>query len=173
MPHSKIQNIPQELNFKISVLVFVRDEQGRLLLIERLKEPNKNCWSPIGGKLEMRLGESPFECAIRETREEIGLEISEIDLHMFSMISEKAYEGNCHWLMFLFDCKKRIKALPKNISEGSFAFFEYGEIMSGKIKIPETDRTLLWNIWEKHRDGMVVLRAECGSILTSKIEQVI
>ena len=67
-----------------------------------LKEPNKNCWSPIGGKLEMRLGESPFECAIRETREEIGLEISEGDLHLFSMISEKAYEGSCHWLMFLF-----------------------------------------------------------------------
>lgn len=36
----------------------------------------------------MAEGESPFECAIRETREEIGLELSEPDLRMFAMISE-------------------------------------------------------------------------------------
>ena len=61
------------LPFKISVLVFLRDEAGRLLLIQRTKAPNLGCWSPIGGKLEMGLGESPFECAVRETFEETGL----------------------------------------------------------------------------------------------------
>ena len=59
-----------QLPFKISVLVFVKDKNGRLLLIRRAKEPNKDCWSPIGGKLEMVGGESPFECAVRETKEE-------------------------------------------------------------------------------------------------------
>ena len=63
----------QKLPFKISVLVFVRNAAGDLLLIERMRSPNKGLMSPIGGKLEMQLGESPFECAIRETREEIGL----------------------------------------------------------------------------------------------------
>ena len=47
--------------FKISVLVFLRDVRGRLLLIKRSKAPNLGCWSPIGGKLEMERGESPFE----------------------------------------------------------------------------------------------------------------
>ena len=65
------------LPFKISVLVFVRDDDGRHLLIRRAKEPNKDCWSPIGGKLEMSEGESPFECAVRETKEEIGLDLQE------------------------------------------------------------------------------------------------
>jgi len=57
--------------FKISVLVFLRDARGRQLLIKRRKAPNLGCWSPIGGKLEMGTGESPFECAIRETGEEV------------------------------------------------------------------------------------------------------
>ena len=58
------------LPFKISVLVFIKDSQGRFLLICRRKTPNKDRWSPIGGKLEMTQGESPFECAVRETGEE-------------------------------------------------------------------------------------------------------
>lgn len=152
-----------QLPFKISVLVFVRDGDGRQLLIRRAKEPNKDCWSPIGGKLEMSDGESPFECAMRETREEIGLELSEADLHLFAMISERGYEGSAHWLMFLFDCKKPLSAPPPDIREGHFAFFSTGEILSGKIKIPETDKKLLWDVYGKFADGgMAVMRADCS-----------
>ena len=157
------------MDFKISVLIFVRDEAGKLLLIERKKEPNKGAWSPIGGKLEMPLGESPFECAMRETKEEIGLELAEKDLHLFAMISEKAYEGSGHWLMFLFDCKKRIAALPKEIDEGKFRFFTRDEIDA--IKIPETDKKFLWNFWDANREGFTALRADCNP--ANKLEAVI
>ena len=51
------------LPFKISVLVFVRNTEGKLLLIRRNKSPNMGMWSPIGGKLEMSEGESPYERA--------------------------------------------------------------------------------------------------------------
>ena len=44
------------LPFKISVLVFVRNTGGKLLLIRRNKSPNMGMWSPIGGKLEMSEG---------------------------------------------------------------------------------------------------------------------
>lgn len=147
------------MNFKISVLIFVRDESGKLLLIERKKEPNKGAWSPIGGKLEMQTGESPFECAIREAHEEIGIELVSSDLHLFSIISEKAYEGSCHWLMFLFDCKKRISSLPKEIDEGNFKFFTREEI--DNIKIPETDKKFIWHFWDNHREGFSAIRADC------------
>lgn len=153
----------EKLPFKISVLVFVRNADGKFLLIRRAKEPNKDCWSPIGGKLEMADGESPFECAIRETREEIGLELEASDLHLFSMTSERGYEGSAHWLMFLFECKKRLEKLPPDIGEGGFAFFDYSEIRGGKIKIPETDKKLLWDVRERFCDGgMAVLRADCS-----------
>ncbi len=157
--------------YKISALVFVRDEDGRLLLIKRAKEPNKGRWSSIGGKLEMERGESPFECARRETFEETGHEVADEDMHLFCMIAEKSYEGAAHWLMFLFDCKKPIKALPKNIDEGRFKFFTREEIDS--LEIPDTDRQFLWNCFDKYRHGFTCLRADCDPAgkLEFKIEQ--
>ena len=161
-----------KLPFKISVLVFVRDTIGRHLLIERLREPNKNLFSPIGGKLEMALGESPFECAVRETREEIGLSLRESDLHLFAMISEKSYEGGTHWLMFLFDCRPRLDALPPDISEGVFHFVSADEILSGKIPVPETDKVFIWDVWRRfHSSGFAALRADCSNGVRAVLEE--
>jgi len=159
------------LPFKISVLVFLRDQAGRLLLIQRRKSPNRGCWSPIGGKLEMSRGESPFECAAREVGEEVRLEVSTSDLRLFGYVSEKGYEGAGHWLMFLFDCRKPIDALPPEIDEGRFAFFHRQEIDA--LKIPPTDHHLVWPYYDTHRDRFVALRADCqpGRDLEIVIEQ--
>jgi len=143
--------------YKISVLVFLREARGRHLLIKRSKAPNMGCWSPIGGKLEMALGESPFECAIRETKEEAGLEVSEKDLHLFGYIAEKNYEGGGHWLMFLFDCRKILPALPADGDEGEFAFFTREEINS--LAIPPSDKILVWPWHDSHSKSFVALRA--------------
>lgn len=162
--------IPQ-LPFKISVLVFLQDTDGRLLLIRRTKAPNKDCWSPVGGKLEMAIGESPFECAVREVFEETGLHIDTPDLHLFGMVSEKSFEGNGHWLMFLFDCKKPLPALPPAIDEGNFAFFAREAIAA--LKIPPSDHHLIWPYYDSHREGFVALRADCqpGRELEIVVEQ--
>jgi 8-oxo-dGTP diphosphatase len=147
------------LPFKISVLVFIKDDTGRHLLIRRNKAPNLNCWSPVGGKLEMPLGESPFECAIRETKEETQLCLAPPDLHLFGMVSERGYEGSSHWLMFLFDCRKPISAIPPAIDEGNFAFFTRNEIDS--LSVPPSDRILVWPVYDKHRHSFLAYRAEC------------
>jgi 8-oxo-dGTP diphosphatase len=147
------------LPYKISVLVFIRDPADRLLLMLRKKEPNRGLWSCIGGKLEMDLGESPFECAIRETREECAMELRTEDLHLFCTIAEKNYEGRNHWLMFLFDCRRTLAALPPEIDEGAFAFHAPEDIDA--LPVPETDRQALWPVYFEHRDGFVMLRADC------------
>ena len=49
-----------------------------VLLHRRVKDPNKGLWVAPGGKLEP--DESPAECAIREMREESGLELRELSL---------------------------------------------------------------------------------------------
>jgi len=160
------------LSYKLAVLVFIENEQGEQLLILRNKAPNLGNWSPIGGKLETGIGESPFECAARETREETGHMVSPADFHLFAMIAEKAYEGQSHWMIFLFRCRKPIKALPPTIDEGSFGFYPRDQIDS--LPIPETDRTALWGIWDKYRDRFVALRVDCsqpGRLLT-EIEQI-
>ncbi|MEC7609423.1 MAG: NUDIX domain-containing protein [Verrucomicrobiota bacterium] len=148
------------LPFKISVLVFIQNDTNKHLLIKRSKAPNKGCWSPIGGKLEMHHGESPYECARRETLEEIGLRLVDSDLHCFGYISEKSYEGTGHWLMFLFNCKKKINQLPREIEEGRFAFFSRSEIAS--LSIPKTDRMLLWPYFDKYSNAFVGIRANCA-----------
>ena len=50
---------------------------GQLLLGFRKKSPGKNSWQCPGGLLEV--GESVFDCAIRETREETGLYINHLE----------------------------------------------------------------------------------------------
>ena len=148
------------LPFKISCLIFITNEKGDHLLIKRSKSPNKNCWSPIGGKLDMKLGESPYECARRETKEEINLDLRDEDLNCFGYISEKSYEGAGHWLMFLFTCKVQLKEIPQVIDEGSFNFFSRSEI--DQLAIPETDKILLWPYYDSHRNGFIGLRANCN-----------
>lgn len=161
-----------QLAYKIAVLVFLENPNGDHLLLLRAKPPNLGIWSPIGGKLEMDLGESPFECAVRETFEETGFAITQEDLHLFAMIAEKAYEGHAHWLIFLFRCKRSLPALPPDIPEGKFAFFSRAAI--DDLPIPETDRSALWPIYDKYRDRFVALKADCmpGKPIHVVIEQI-
>jgi 8-oxo-dGTP diphosphatase len=158
--------------YKIAVLVFLENAAGEQLLLLRAKPPNLGVWSPIGGKLETATGESPFECAARETHEETGFAVAHDDLHLFAMIAEKAYEGQSHWLLFLFRCKKPIPALPGDIAEGRFGFF--GRAAIDALPIPETDRTALWPTYDRYRDRFVALRADCapGRPLRVEVEQV-
>ena len=66
----------------------------------------------------MLLRESPYECARREIKEEIGLALNGTDLYCFGYISEKSYESAGHWLMFLFDSLQTTEKLPEEIDEG-------------------------------------------------------
>ncbi len=161
------------LAHKIAVLVFLENAAGEHLLLLRAKAPNLGVWSPIGGKLETAHGESPFECAVRETHEETGHVITAADLHLFAMIAEKAYEGHAHWLMFLFRCKRPLPALPPDISEGKFGFFSREQVNA--LPLPETDRTALWPIYDQHRNRFVALKADCapGQPVRVELEEIV
>ena len=52
----------------------VKDEAGRLLLIQRGHEPETGRWSLPGGRIEP--GESDTQAVVRETREETGLQVT-------------------------------------------------------------------------------------------------
>lgn len=150
----------QSLPFRISALIFVKNPKGEHLLIKRKKKPNLGCWSPIGGKLDMTTGESPYQCARREIEEEIGLQLKDEDLHCFGYISEQSYEGSGHWLMFLFNCRKVLFHLPEEIKEGQFGFFSRAAMDA--CPIAETDRVLLWPYYDRYSNGFVGIRANCA-----------
>ena len=58
---------------KIGVAAIITRSK-QVLLIQRKGPHGTGTWSTPGGHLEF--GEDPQECAIRETREEVGLEVS-------------------------------------------------------------------------------------------------
>lgn len=66
---------PEVNSIKPSAGAFVRDDEGRILLIRR--DDNGN-WSMPGGAMDP--GESLTDCAVRETLEETGIRIAATDL---------------------------------------------------------------------------------------------
>jgi 8-oxo-dGTP diphosphatase len=141
------------LPHKIATLLYCFNERDEVLLMERLRDPNKGLWSPCGGKLMTEIGESPYACACREAREEIGSELKTSDLHLAGIVSEHGYEGQAHWLMFLFEVKPRLRtaALPPAHAEGRFAFFSRDALDT--LRMPETDRQQIWPLFWRHRHG--------------------
>ena len=147
------------LPYKIATLLYVFNEQDEILLLERAQEPNRSFWSPCGGKLKMDIGESPYVCACREAHEETGLQLVPADLHLAGLISEHGYQGQTHWLMFLFEVKVKLTALPPPMAEGRFEFFRRERIDA--LKIPQTDREQIWPWFWRFRGGFFAAHCHC------------
>ncbi len=153
------QPMSSPLPYKVSTLLYAFDDADRVLLMQRRREPNAGLWSPPGGKLDMEWGESPHSCARREAREELGLEIPPGDLHLTGIVSEQAYEGNSHWLMFLFEIRTRLQCPPPECPEGCFEFFQFRQLDG--LPLPQTDRDSIWPLFRRHRGGFFAAHCEC------------
>ena len=119
------------------------EKDGAYLMIHRIKKKNdmnKDKWLGVGGKLEE--GESPFDCARREIKEETGLTVGKLRYHgiitfvsdlygteYMHLFSATEYEGEID-----YDCdegrlewvkKEEVPALP--IWEGDKIFFKLME----------------------------------------------
>jgi len=154
-----VKNFEMPLPYKIATLLFVFNERDEILLLERAQEPNRGFWSPCGGKLEQDLGESPYACACREAEEEIRLKLAPSDLHLAGLISEHGYQGQTHWLMFLFEVKVKLNVLPPPMSEGRFEFFPREKIAA--LNIPQADREQIWPRFWRFRGGFFAAHCHC------------
>lgn len=73
--HWRDPDAPAPTTRKPSASALVRDEQGRVLLLRR---PDNELWTiPTGG---LKRGETIRECAVRECREETGVQIETLGL---------------------------------------------------------------------------------------------
>jgi len=153
-----------QLPYRIAVLCYLEDPSGRLLMLHRRKEPNAGMHSPIGGKLEIGIGESPHTCARREIHEEAGLDIDPDDIKFIGMVSEAGYEGTGHWLLFCFRVTRPIEPdeIPVyDFDEGVLEWIAPDDIES--LNLPESDRTVLWPMVRRHQDEIFVAHIDCTS----------
>ncbi|MDP1660432.1 MAG: NUDIX domain-containing protein [Phycisphaerales bacterium] len=165
------------LPYKIATLVDLRDDRGRFLLLRRKKSPNQGLCSPIGGKLDMESGESPAACARRETLEEVGLDIPIERFHLLGLISESAFEGRGHWLIFYYKVMGPVEFTPAETADGWIDWHEPAAIDA--LPIPETDRRIIWPLVLKHdhadRPGFFAVHIDCtgpgGKDLDIRVEQ--
>lgn len=57
-------------------VVITREEEPKVLLIQRANDPYKGCWAFPGGFMEM--DETVEQCAIRELAEETGMNVTSV-----------------------------------------------------------------------------------------------
>lgn len=160
----------ESLPYRIAVLAYLFDEQGRLLLLHRAKPPNFELYSPIGGKLEQHLGESPTTCAIREIKEEADIDVTADDLHLTGIVSERSYEGQGHWLLFCYEVTRPVQVDRTELDEGRLEWHPVEKVM--ELSIPETDRRIIWPAFLEHRGGFFAVHIDCsGAELVWTIQQ--
>ena len=80
-----------------STLVYVRQD-GRTLMLRKARGHQKGKWNGLGGKAEP--GEMPEACAIREVREEAGLEVEELDYR--GLIVFPRFDGTNDWYVWIY-----------------------------------------------------------------------
>ena len=94
----------------VGIGVMVRNGKGEFLLGKRQSnsnnEPGKWCFP--GGTLEF--GERVFDCAVRETKEETGLDVEPVDL--VKLIDHIIADENQHWVNPIVEARAT-KGTPK------------------------------------------------------------
>jgi len=151
------------LPYRLAVLCYLWDEQGRLLLLHRAKAPNAGMHSPIGGKIEIARGETPHECAVREIEEESGVRLHSNEVRLCGMVAERGYEGKHHWLIFLYEATRPIAhaEVPRmTFDEGALEWIDEHSVAT--IGIPWTDQEILWPAIRSHRGGFFAVDIDCS-----------
>ena len=140
---------------KLGTLVYLK-QNGKTLMLHRVKKEqdfHEGKWNGLGGKLDP--GETPEECAIREVKEESGLDLKALKLR--GIITFPLFDQVDDWYVYLFtgtefsgdlidspegDLKwiDNDKLLDLNLWEGDYIFLQWIEqerFFSGKFVYEE------------------------------------
>ncbi len=134
---------------RISSLCYL-ESNGKLLMLQRRKEPFQGFWTAPGGKLEPL--EEPRQTIIREIWEETGLTLKSPTL---KMITSETGEGlDYNWLVFIFLAHDFSGSL-KESDEGALQWIPKPLLLDSSI--PDVDCKLLPLIFEEGKRYFVRL----------------
>jgi 8-oxo-dGTP diphosphatase len=120
---------------KVAVICILKN-QDNFLLLERLREPNKDLFTPLGGKIDPY--ETPLDAAKRETLEESGIVAEEMD---FCGILTETSPTKYNWTSYVYMADIDYQEAP-DCNEGVLKWIKADEILN--IPTPKTD----WHIYE-------------------------
>ncbi len=151
----------RNIEMKHTTLCYIEKDEKYLMLWRNKKEndENRGKWVGIGGGLEA--GESPFDCARREIREETGLAAEE--LRYRGIITFLSDEYGTEY-MHLFSCKNFSGELLSECDEGILGWIEKQELLS--LPMWEGDRIFLELLDTESRFFSLKLEYS-GDVLTS------
>lgn len=121
--------IPEGIK-RAATLIVLR-HQNEFLLLKRLKAPNQGMYTPVGGKIDPF--EGPKAAAIRETREETGIIVEDIQ---FCGILTETSPIKYNWISYVYVADiERVPPPPCN--EGTLAWITFDQLRD--IPTPVTD----------------------------------
>ena len=121
-----------EFTRKLATLVYaIRDDE--VLLHQRVRPPNLGLWTAPGGKMEP--SESPTECAVREMREETGLELEDPVLR--GIVVEVSPRPDYQWISFIYAATKFTGEVMAERGAGELRWVRIPEVFD--LPIPPTD----------------------------------
>ena len=112
----------------LTVDVIVMD-QDRILLVKRRNDPFKGCWALPGGFVEY--GEEPHLSAIRETKEETGLDIVLIDKKQPFIYGRPERDPRGHTITLVFAGMVNNGSIPSAGDDAVEARFFRGDEIEG------------------------------------------
>ena len=123
-------------------VVITKEEQPKVLLIQRGADPYKGCWAFPGGFMNM--DETTEQCAIRELEEETGLRVS--DVHQIGAYSkvDRDPRGRTITVAYLAIIDKPVQVTGQDDAANAEWFplsalpelaFDHAEIMRDAVRI--------------------------------------
>ena len=128
------QQAHEDGNFHRTAHVWIINDKNELLLQKRSasKKTHPNCWD-ISGAGHIKAGESVVDGAIRELKEELGVEVEEKDLQYIVTIKSTKNPKNMEFqYVYLLNCNKEIEEYifeDNEVSEVKYVTIEEMELI--------------------------------------------
>ena len=123
------QQAHEDGNFHRTAHIWIINDKNELLLQKRsaTKKTHPNCWD-ISGAGHIKAGETVIDGAIRELKEELGVEIEEKDLQYITTIKSTKNPKNMEFqYVYLLNCNKKIEEYifkDGEVSEVKYIFYK-------------------------------------------------
>lgn len=129
------------LGLKRTATLCILRNNNKFLLLKRLKEPNKDNFTPVGGKIDPF--ENPLNGAIRETFEETGIKVQ--TMKYCGLLTETS-PTKYNWVNFVYITEIDFID-PPTCNEGTLTWIAFDELLN--VPTPKTD----WHIYKYILDG--------------------